>query len=412
MAFTGKLTAEQIGEVQRSQAEWMAQALRTDRCDRPAAERAVAAAYVAAGLTPPATVVWMDSPIGGVVAKAALRTIAKDRDQLRVQLGVQLGDQLQAQLRDQLRVQLRDQLQVQLRDQLRDQLGSQLRGQLGDQLGDRLGVQLQGQLWDQLQGQLGSQLRDQLRDQLGVQLRGQLWAQLEGQLWAQLEGQLWDQLEGRMDPWFESYWLAFYGSALPIAGLPRSERLDTVSAAVQACGWWWPMQGAVVITDRPTRIERDAQGRLHSQDGPALAWADGYELWSWHGVTVPKEVIVPGWSPEQIFAERNAEIRRCAIERFGWDRFAADAEMKEIDSAPDPGNPGQLLRLFELPERLTDLFEEPAHILICANASLDRDGTRRVFGLPVPSAFRDPISAAASTFDVSRAEYLSLARAT
>ena len=64
--------------------------------------------------------------------------------------------------------------------------------------------------------------------------------------------------------------------ALSLAGLPNSPRLDAVCASCREVDWWWPMNEAVVLTDRPTVMSRDTSGRLHDADGPALAYADSY----------------------------------------------------------------------------------------------------------------------------------------
>ena len=330
MTYTGTLTEAQIADVVACRDEWMHQALRTDRCDRPAAEAAVAAAYVAAGLDAPEQWIWTDSPMGGLVAA----TLIGSRGQLR------------------------------------------------------------GQLW----GQLGGQLRGQLRGQLSDQLRGQLWDQLGGQL----GGQLWRCI----DLWSGAYWMASYASGLPIAGLPASTRLDTLTTAVQSTGWWWPMRGICVMTDRPTAIHRDLQGRLHHDTGPALTWADGYSLTSWHGITVPADFH--SWDVETALSQTNAEVRRCGIERLGWD--AVTDRLALVAMADDPGNPGQRLALYDLGD-LRDLYEEPAHILICHNASLDKGGHRRTFGLPVPAHHTDPVAAAADLFAVTPDQYRALARA-
>ena len=111
MAYTGNLSPADLERVAADRAMWMAVGLSTERCDRPAAEEAVAAAYATAGLPRPAFV-WMDSPLGGVFAAAVLRNgLPKaKRGQLRDQLWGQLGGQLGDQLRDQLRGQLRDEL--------------------------------------------------------------------------------------------------------------------------------------------------------------------------------------------------------------------------------------------------------------------------------------------------------------
>jgi hypothetical protein len=382
------LTADQIAEVRRIGDEWFDIGLSTERCDRPAAEAAVRAAYRAAKIEEPRLVVWMESPLGGVFAAAMIKDLGKPDSQLGGQLGGQLGDQLGDQLWDQL--------WDQLGDQLGDQLWDQLRGQLGDQL------------WDQLGGQLGGQLGDQLGDQLRGQLRGQLGDQLWDQLGGQLRGQLWDQLGLELSPWWDAYWLAYYTCALPLAGLDNSPRLETLVAANRLLGWWWPMRGAAVLTDRPTILSRDQQGRLHNERGPALAYADGYAYHGWHGTRVPADLIETGWDIERIMAERNAEVRRCAIERMGWDQFVTAAELTLADEADDPGNPGQVLRLYDVPRTVLDL---PVRVLVCVNATRERDGSRHTFGLTVPTDCKTAIAAAAWSFGVTAKEYRQLVRA-
>ena len=379
--FTGELSEVDLTEVRAVRGGWMSVALSTERVDRPAAEAAVRAAYVAAGMEPPAVMVWMDSPLGGTLASAALR----------------------GQLRDQIRDQLWGQLERQLRDQLRGQLAGQILDQLGDQLRD--------QLRDQLAGQLAGQLRGQLRGQLAGQLAGQLGGQLEGQIRGQLAGQirdqLWDQLAGQLNSWSDAYWLAYYACASPQAGL-KSDRLASLAAAVRSCGWWWPMRGAAVLTDRPTLIDRDGQGNLHGESGPALTYADGYACHFWHGTAVPPDFYE--WDITRVLQERNAEVRRCGIERIGWDAVIDRLEL--VAEAPDPGNAPHALRLYDMGAEFADLYESPARILVCHNASLDKGGHRRVFGLPVPAHHTDPVSAAAELFGVPVAAYRALERAT
>ena len=65
--------------------------------------------------------------------------------------------------------------------------------------------------------------------------------------------------------WRDCAWLASMTCALSLAGLANSPRLDAVCAACREVDWWWPLNDAVVLTDRPTVI-----------GGPALAYADGY----------------------------------------------------------------------------------------------------------------------------------------
>ena len=177
--------------------------------------------------------------------------------------------------------------------------------------------------------------------------------------------------------------------------------------------WWWATRDFVMVCDRPVELHTEtvaASYRLHNDAGPAIRWADGWALYFWHGIRVPADLIETGWTVERILAESNVEVRRCAIERISWDHFVTAAELTEVDQAPDPGNPGRLLRLYEMPHRL---LGHPARaLLLCNNATRERDGTRRSFGLTVPTDCSTALAAAAWTFDITETEYVNLTRAT
>jgi hypothetical protein len=180
-------------------------------------------------------------------------------------------------------------------------------------------------------------------------------------------------------------------------------------------GWWWPLRDFVMVADRPRVLHLEQVGppgprshRPHCANGPAMSWPDGWALHYWHGTPVPADLIERGWPVERILAEDNVEVRRCAIERLGWDRFVADAGLRPVGPAkPDPGNPGQTLQLYDVPERL---FRRPARVLLCTNGTPERDGTRRRYGLLVPPDLRDPVAAAAWTYDWPPHLYQNLAR--
>jgi hypothetical protein len=371
-SYTGTLNAAHLDRIHAARDEWMTTALATHQPDRDTATAAVRHLYDTHGLPAPLLTIWMDSPLGCIYAATVIN---------------QLGDQLRGQLRD----------------QLRDQLGDQLWGQLWDQLGD--------QLWDQLGDQLRGQLGDQLRDQLGDQLRGQLGDQLRG--W----------INKSFYPWNDAYWLAFYDCALPIAGLPPSPKLAALANAITELGWWIPMRGAVIMSGRPSALHRDADGQLHCPDGPAIAYPDGWGFHAWHGRRVEPWVIEEP-TVERIAAEGNVEVRRCAIEAIGWGRFTELAGLvpvgqvpgsshrsTELASArvPDPGNPGQHLTLYDVPERL---WGDRIRLLMCTNGSAERDGTRRQYGLTVPAHITDPLEAAAWTVGLTGDQYARTQRRT
>ena len=86
----------------------------------------------------------------------------------------------------------------------------------------------------------------------------------------------------------------------------------------------------------------DDQNRIHREDGPALEWPHS-KIYAWHGLKVPKSVAT---QPEKITvgainAQKNIEVRRVMIERFGYKRYISDMPIIHEDAT------GLLRRCFD-----------------------------------------------------------------
>ena len=344
-----RLTPDQESQLAPWRDQWLTHGLSTDRADRPRAEAGVRAAYDAAGLTPPSLFIWLDSPMAGAYGAAILA----DK-----KVWAQVG----AQVRAQVRAQVGDQVRAQVGDQVWDQVWAQV----GDQVGDQVGAQV----WAQVRAQVGDQVRAQVRDQV--------WAQVYKSVWGQ----------------HDAGWVSFYDYMHNVVGIDQAAKLHGVAEVAKSSGWWWPFAGAVILTERPTGLHRDAENRLHAETGPALAYPDGWSIYAWHGVRVPAWVIT-GPTVELIHAEENAEIRRCAIEHLGWDRYIDQAHLSLTPAVADPGNPGQTLALSQPLDLFGTEADELVRVLLCTNGTVERDGVRRRFGLTVPASIGDPVAAAA-----------------
>ena len=51
-----------------------------------------------------------------------------------------------------------------------------------------------------------------------------------------------------------------------------------------------PYENLAILTERPVALDRDNLGRLHSGDGPALSYPDGWDLYAWRGMPIPPTV--------------------------------------------------------------------------------------------------------------------------
>jgi hypothetical protein len=230
------------------------------------------------------------------------------------------------------------------------------------------------------------------------------WVPPEWQSWALYLG-------GNHDSAWCAY-ASFLAGTYGTAGASGWRRRIDVLAHAQSAGWWWPHLDFVLVSDRPrvvrTESVSEAPGRLHCATGPAIAWRDGWRLYFWHGTRVPAWVVERP-TVEAIHAEPNVEVRRCAIEALGWHTYIANAGLDLVDTAPDPGNPGFDLQLYNVPLTVLDT---PTRVLLATNGSVERDGTRRRYGLAVPGDVNSALHAAAWTYGLAGEQYARLARRT
>lgn len=167
------------------------------------------------------------------------------------------------------------------------------------------------------------------------------------------------------------------------------------------------MNGICVITDRHTILSVDDRGRLHSENGPAAAYADGFQIHAWHGVTIPatKTHIIENPSAitvQQIESETNSEIRRVMIDRYGPARYVTDSGAIVVHELPSDHALIGLRTARLLRKEVRD--DEPIIYADLLNSTPEPDGTVKRYMLRVdPSAYggeaaRNVHAAAASTW--------------
>lgn len=116
------------------------------------------------------------------------------------------------------------------------------------------------------------------------------------------------------------------------------ERNEAYTDALKSAWWWWAHEKFVIVSNRPVAIHTNDQGRLHSVDGPAIHWKDGFEIFSWNGITVPREIIMDpeSYTKEKILEIDNTEIRRALGEKLGWREFLKRLGSECVDTWKDP----------------------------------------------------------------------------
>jgi hypothetical protein len=98
---------------------------------------------------------------------------------------------------------------------------------------------------------------------------------------------------------------------------------DGLLRTLQYAGPWWPFTKGAVLCERPREVHRDAEGRLHRADGPAVVYGTGLEFFAWHGTWVPPESIrqPESLTPPAIRAQNDPAVQSALIEIYGPERW-------------------------------------------------------------------------------------------
>ncbi len=154
-----------------------------------------------------------------------------------------------------------------------------------------------------------------------------------------------------------------------------------------------------IVSDRPKTLKIDAQNRPHCADGPSHEWRDGWNLYHWHGLKIPAELIENRheMTAQHIAAISNAEHRRAAIEIYaathGADRFVKDLGAKLISQDVSHGRPRRLYQVGD------------ARFIHVINGSLEPDGSRREFLLGAEPSAKTPKAAIAASYGRPASKY-------
>ncbi|MFF7337444.1 DUF6745 domain-containing protein [Streptomyces sp. NPDC008163] len=322
---------------------WRAVAAATGAADRAAAEDGVRLAYRGAGLAEPEEFVWAGSP------REAVEAVGKLTGQGRS-----------------------------VRDEVRTRPWAEERRRVYDALGPAG--------WSALWSATGAQLWETTAA-LAERIRAGVVADLAGEdteAGSRVRLVLLDAVLGQHD----AAWLAAFDG--------RGDRLDGLAAVARNAGWWWPYERVVVICERPEALHRDEAGRLDRGDGPALSYPDGFALYAWRGMPVPRDFLdeLAALTPKRIRDEENAELRRVMLEYYGYDRYLTE-------SGAEPVHRDETGILW----RIALAGDEDVVMVEVVNSTPEPDGTHRTYWLRVPPRTRTAREGVAWTFGLDSEVY-------
>lgn len=362
------LTPQQTAALSRYRARWTAIRRSTTPADRDAAEEGVRLAYRTAGLAPPARIVWCESP--RALWERARAASQADGPNVKSAIVDRLRRRIAARVRSRLHARV-----LALVDSMVDP-ADELAASAAEMV-----IQSAGHEDEPLLKLVRRSYPLSWSTGLGVLLGRQ------GFRYAAI---------GPHD----LSWLGIYDYLCEMLDLnEETAPLAGLWQIAKSAGWLQPHRATCWLAERPSLLRGDVRDRLHDASGPALRYPDGWSVWAWKGVEVPRRIIEqPGEiTLEAIDAEANVQVRRCMIEIMTPARYVALGGAARI--AED--ETGVLWRKIWF---ATDAWAAVEVI----NATPEADGTRRHFFLQVPAHMRTAREAVAWTYGLGTKTYADL----
>ncbi len=361
------LTCEQTAALSFYRARWATIRRSTEPADREAAEEGVRMAYRAAGLALPARIVWCGSPVElSLLARpshadgAGVRSAILDRLRRQVAAGVSRAVPRRVQAMVESMVNPTDPLVASAAEAI---------------------------------------MQDAAQDPMSLPQRiCALRPRSLSQAWWTLRGRQGFQHDA-IGP-HELSWLGVHEFLRNMLGLAaETEPLRGLCQVAASAGWLQPHEHTCYLAERPNVLRADTSDRLHDACGPALRFPDGWSVWAWKGVEVPRWIIEQPEkiTPAAIEEEKNVQVRRCMIEIMTPQRYVAlGGAVRVAEDAT-----GVLWRKQWLASDTWAAVE-------VVNATPEPDGTRRHFFLQVPGNIRTAREAVAWTYGLRAEAYAKL----
>ncbi|MDE1868204.1 MAG: hypothetical protein KGI08_10915, partial [Thaumarchaeota archaeon] len=165
-----------------------------------------------------------------------------------------------------------------------------------------------------------------------------------------------------------------------VCGLKLSEdmmeRAQAYRKVCESVNYIWPNSDFIIVCARPRKINRDTDGRLHSDTEKSIEYPDGWGLYHLHGVGFPERLwkrVVSGNMPfEEILKIEDIDQRTQAMRYGDSEKFLKYTNAKLLDEYLKAKPDGEMVKyqLYRIPQG--EIFTEDAYYVFYDCPSTER----------------------------------------
>lgn len=337
------LTDEQIKKIPEFIDKWVKIGLCTDPANRKDAEDGINLVYEAAGLKKPEKIVWCGSPLSQALTRAFV-------------LNPSVEQSVQKSVRKSMWKDVMQSVWESVRKSVRKSVMFKDVWQVGRSMWKDVVQSVEQGVRQRVRKRVGRSAREIVfgsMEQIVVQRR--VWESVRKGMWesvwkswmqsveqgaCEIVGQksVWKSVwESDGDSFYGQHdadWLAFYDFFNQVCELKdETRKLDGFLKIAKNSGWWLPHEKICWVSERHNSLHLDERGRLHNPNKAALTYPDGWPLYYWHGVSIPKKYILTSADKidlSEALKETNSSVRMAVIQKVGFLRLKSQIPNKLI----------------------------------------------------------------------------------
>jgi len=368
--YIKKLTKKQELAMPKYRDKWIEIGLRTGETDWKTFDKYMPICYEKAGLKYPKNVVRVSSPlVGGLASAIAEAILRKNSGAVRDAVGGAVSDAVDGAVDDAVRGAVRDAVGGAVRDAVRDAVSDAVRDAVDGAVDGAVSDAVSSAFGDAVRGAVDGAVRDAVdgavSDAVGDAVRGAVSGAVGGAVDGAVGDAVGDAVRGAVSiikkfglsiSWH--YWLggqfwvggwywgvSFVNFFFDVCKLKLSkdilERALAYRKVCESVNYIWPNRDFVMVCARPTKINRDERGRLHSDTEKAIKYPDGWGLYCLQGIKFEekwwKKIVGDEMTPEEVFAIDNQEHRRIAYEYMDKAKMKTLKDFKILEEVKDDG---------------------------------------------------------------------------
>ena len=261
-------------------------------------------------------------------------------------VGVNVGINVENNVENNVRDNVRHSVGINVWNNVGSNVMNNVWNNVGSNVGDNVRDNVESSVMDSVESNVESNVMDSVESNVMDNVWGNVRDNVRHGVWGNVWNNVWNNVGSNVMKSVEGNWFRYVGGNLwsgwfsyisflrDVCGyappdIYRHDELVGISS-----GWYWPANGFCIVTDRPCRLVHDGDHVLHCEDGMAAQWRDGWGFWMLRGVRVDEQIVMrpETQTVEQIRGEKNEEVKRLRIERYGWPRYLNEIGATRIDS--------------------------------------------------------------------------------